>query len=48
LEVARGVQTAVLPNVNNPKNYTVQFQAVDASGNVSKGTAVSLGDLIKK
>ncbi|MDU2241717.1 MAG: carbohydrate-binding protein [Paenibacillus sp.] len=48
MEVARGVQTTVLPDVNNPKGYTVQFKAVDASGNVSKGYSVSLGDLLFK
>lgn len=48
MEVARGVQTVVLPDMKNPKGYTVQFKSVDTSGNVSKGYSVSLGDLIAK
>ncbi len=47
-EVARGVQTVVLPDVINPKGYTVQFKSVDTSGNVSQGYSVSLGDLLSK
>lgn len=48
LEVRRGVQTALLPEVKNPRNHTVTFTAVDHSGNVSKGHTVRLDDLIKK
>lgn len=48
LEVRRGIQTALLPEVKNPRNHTVTFAAVDHSGNVSKGHTVRLDDLIKK
>ncbi|MUG65241.1 carbohydrate-binding protein [Paenibacillus campinasensis] len=48
LEIRRGIQTALLPEVKNPRNHTITFTAVDHSGNVSKGYTVRLDNLIGK
>ncbi len=43
-EVRRGVQTAVISGIEQGKDYTIQFQSIDASGNVSKGISVESKD----
>ncbi|MGG6311012.1 carbohydrate-binding protein [Paenibacillus macerans] len=48
LEVGRGIQTAMLPGIKNPKHYSVVFKAVDSSGNVSKGYTIQLEDYLSK
>ncbi len=40
IEVKRGVQTAAIPGIEPGKEYSIQFQSVDLSGNVSKGITV--------
>lgn len=42
--VGRGIQTAELSGLANDPNLAILIQAEDASGNVSKGITVNLGD----
>ncbi|MEC0240984.1 carbohydrate-binding protein [Paenibacillus dokdonensis] len=44
MEVNRGIQTAVLPGIEQGKDYSILFKSVDTSGNVSQGITIESKD----
>jgi hypothetical protein len=45
MDVNRGIQTAVISGIDQGENYSIFIQAVDTSGNVSKGITIAAQDL---